>query len=348
MKRIIILLVTIISLSGWSFAQVIDMNTEGQGGVDLKKTGQTTMNFLQVGVSTKASGLADAYTALSSGVESIFTNPAGLSEMTSEYEAFVSSTQWFADIKYLAGAAAWNGGNLGVFGLSFIVVDYGSIKGTSLLSNDAAGTDPNGYTLTGDVPNVGAYSFGLTYVKEVSTKFSMGGTVKYVGQQLGQLVDANGVSDNNKHTWSFDLGIKYYPGIESLRLGMSMRNFSTFVHYQNLNAKASLPLTFALGLGMNLMDVINKDMAQKHALMLSAEFVHPNNYTDRVCAGLEYTFDDMISLRGGYETNHDILSWASGIGVKQTVGGLTFDINYSYSNTEYFDGVNRFSLNVAF
>ena len=347
MKRIIILIVTIISISGWSYAQ-IDMNTEGQGGVDLKKTGQTTMNFLQVGVSTKASGLADAYTALSRGVESIFTNPAGLTEMDSEFEAFVSSTQWFADIKYLAGAAAWNGGDIGVFGLSFIVVDYGSIKGASLIPSTSAGSDPNGYTLTGDVPNVGAYSFGLSYVKAVSTKFSMGGTVKYVGQQLGQLIDANGTSDNNKSTLSFDLGIKYFPGIESLRMGMSMRNFSTFLYYQNPNAKFSLPLTFAVGLGMNVMDVINKDISKEHALMLSAEFVHPNNYTDRICAGVEYTFNDMISLRGGYETNHDVLSWASGVGVKQTLGGVTFDINYSYSNTEYFDGVNRFSLNIAF
>ena len=348
MKRIIILLVTIISLSGWSFAQVIDMNTEGQGGVDLKKTGQTTMNFLQVGVSTKASGLADAYTALSSGVESIFTNPAGLSEMTSEYEAFVSSTQWFADIKYLAGAAAWNGGNLGVFGLSFIVVDYGSIKGTSLLSNDAAGTDPNGYTLTGDVPNVGAYSFGLTYVKAVSTKFSIGGTVKYVGQNLGQLTDAdyNAISDNNAHKFAFDMGVKYFPGIESLRLGMSIRNFSTFVQYQNF--ESPLPVSFAVGLGMNLMDLINKDISTEHALVISSEFVHPNDYTDRVNTGLEYTFMNMVSLRAGYETNHDVLNWSGGIGLGTSLGSSRIEIDYSYSHTKYFDGVNRFALNVGF
>ncbi|MEG8946936.1 hypothetical protein [Rosettibacter firmus] len=35
-------------------------------------------------------------------------------------------------------------------------------------------------------------------------------------------------------------------------------------------------------------------------------------------------------------------------GIKQSIGGIKFDINYSYSATEYFDGVNRFSLSIAF
>jgi len=349
MKRIIILIVSIISVSGWSlFAQGIDMKTEGQGGVGLKKTGQTTMNFLQIGVSPKASGLGAAYTSLSRGVESIFANPAGLTEMTSQFEAFVSSTQWFADIKYLSGALAWNADEWGAFGFSFVIVDYGSITQTTLIPSTAAGTDPLGYTKLGEVKNVGAYSIGFSYVRQISTKFSIGGTAKYVGQQLGQVMLTDGLSDIQKHTWAFDMGVKYFTGIESLRLGMSMRNFSTPIYYQSASAKFTLPMTFAVGLGMNIMDLINKDMSKEHQLMLSAEFVHPNNYTDRICTGFEYTFSDMVSLRAGYETNHDVLSWAGGVGVKQSIGGILFDINYSYSDTEYFDGVNRFSINIAF
>lgn len=347
MKRIILLIIVIISVTGWSVKAQIDMKTEGQGGVDLKKTGQTTFNFLQIPVSPKSSGLGNAFTALSSGVESIFDNPAGLTEMNSQFEFFVSSTQWFADIKYLAGALAWNGGDYGVVGLSFVVVDYGTIKGAALIPSSSAGSDPNGYILTGDVKNVGAYSFGLSYVKKISNKFSIGGTMKLAGQQLGQSIDQTGsVTDNNKSKLVFDMGVKYYPGFESLRLGMSMRNFSTFVKYQSFSSP--LPITFAVGLGMNVMDLINKDLSNDHAVLVSAEFVHPNNYTDRIHAGVEYTFMNMVSLRGGYETNHDVLSWSGGVGVKQTFNGISFDINYSYSNTEYFDGINRFSLSVGF
>lgn len=347
MKILIKLILLLISVSTINLmAQDIDMKTTGQGGIDLKQTGQTSMNFLLIGVSPRASGLGNAYTAISKGVESVFANPAGLTEMTNEFEAFISSTQWFADIKYLAGALAWNGEEYGAVALSFVVVDYGDIRETMLVPK--AGTGTENYIITGNnISNVGAYSFGLTYVKEISTKFSIGGTVKYVGQQLGQLVDAAGVrTDNNATKWAFDMGVKYYPGFESLRLGMSIRNFSTFVKYQSF--QSPLPLSFALGVGANVMDFINKDLANDHAVLVSTEFVHPNNYTDRVNMGLEYTFMNMVSLRTGYETNQDVVGWSMGIGVKQNLGGIDLGIDFSYSQTEYFNGVNRFSLNMAF
>ena len=343
MKLLIKIIAFIISLGSMNLLAQ-DIGSLGQNSSNVKLTGQSSMTFLQIGVSPKAAALGDAYTAVSQGVESVFFNPAGLTEMNSQFQAFVSSTQWFADIKYLAGAIGYNSGDYGAFALSFIVVDYGTIKGTSLVP--AASTGAN-YTLTGDVKNVGAYSFGLTYVKAVSTKFAIGGTVKYVGQQLGQLTDANGnTSDNNANKLAFDMGVKYFPGIESLRLGMSIRNFSTFVQYQNF--ESPLPLAFSVGLGMNLMDLINKDMAKEHQLVLSSEFVHPNDYTDRVNTGLEYTFMNLVSLRAGYETNHDILSWSGGIGLGTSLAGTRIDVDYSYSHTNYFDGVNRFALKVGF
>ena len=343
MKLLIKIIAFILSLGSMNLLAQ-DIGSLGQNSSNVKLTGQSSMTFLQIGVSPKAAALGDAYTAVSQGVESVFFNPAGLTEMNSQFQAFVSSTQWFADIKYLAGAIGYNSGDYGAFALSFIVVDYGTIKGTSLVP--AASTGAN-YTLTGDVKNVGAYSFGLTYVKAVSTKFAIGGTVKYVGQQLGQLTDANGnTSDNNANKVAFDMGVKYFPGIESLRLGMSIRNFSTFVQYQNF--ESPLPLAFSVGLGMNLMDLINKDMSKEHALVLSSEFVHPNDYTDRVNTGIEYTFMNLVSLRAGYETNHDILSWSGGIGLGTSLAGTRIDVDYSYSQTKYFDGVNRFALKVGF
>ncbi len=347
MKRKIIYIIITISVSALSLFAQTDLNGIGQSGVDLKKTGQTTFNFLQIPVSPKASAMGNTSTALSQGVESIFSNPAGLPEMATDFEFFVSSTQWIADIKYLAGAVAWNAGNYGSFGLSLIAVDYGTIEGAVLVPSGQVGSNPLGYTPTGDIKNVGAYSFGLTYVKPVNTQFAIGGTVKYVMQQLGQNVGAEGnVSNNTASKIAFDLGIKYYPGIESLRLGMSMRNFSTNVRYQSFSSP--LPLAFSVGLGMNLMDLINKDISNDNALIISSEFIHPNDYTDRVNTGIEYTFMNLVSLRAGYETNHDILSWSSGIGLGTSIGDSRIEIDYSYSHAKYFDAVNRFAISVGF
>jgi len=344
MKLIIKILALIISLSCINLLAQ-DIGSLGQNGANIKQTGQASMTFLQVGLVPKAAAMGDAYTALSKGVESVFFNPAGLTEMDNQFEAFVSSTQWFADIKYLAGAIGYNAGSYGSMAFSFMVVDYGQIKGTSLVPYESTGSA--NYTLTGDVPNVGAYSFGLTYVKAISTKFSIGGSAKLVGQQLGQLTHLDGsMTDNNASKLAFDLGIKYFPGIESLRLGMSIRNFSTFVQYQSFSSP--LPVLFSVGLGMNLMDVINKDVSKDHALVLSSEFVHPNDYTDRVNTGLEYTFMNMISVRTNYISNHDILTWSGGIGLGTSFGGTRIDIDYSYSHLRDFNAVNRFSLKVGF
>ncbi|HKJ80845.1 MAG TPA: PorV/PorQ family protein [Ignavibacteriaceae bacterium] len=342
MKLTIICIAFIISLGSLPILAQ-DGNSLGQSGANIKQTGQASMTFLLVGVSPKAAAMGEAYTALSRGVESVFYNPAGLTEMDSKYQAFVSSTQWFADIKYLAAAIGYNAGDLGAFAFSFITVDYGKIKGTALVPGSGGGFD---YVLTGDVPNVGAYSFGLTYVKAISTKFSIGGTVKYVGQQLGQLTDGTGTHDNNASKLVFDLGVKYIPGIESLRLGMSIRNFSTFVQYQNF--QSPLPLVFSVGLGMNIMDVIDKTISTNHSLILSSEFVHPNDYTERVNTGIEYTFMKTVSLRAGYESNQDIFGWSGGLGFEHSIDGTALEIDYSYSTTQYFNGVNRFSLSVNF
>ena len=195
MKRIFVVVVMILCLASLQMIAQVDMGTYGQGGVNLKQAGQTTMNFLQVSVSPRAAGMGAAYTSMAEGVESVFSNPAGLTEMDSRFEGFVSSTQWFADIKYLAGALAWNAKEYGVIALSAEVVDYGTIKGTAFVPKSSTGTE--NYILTGNVPNVGAYVFGLTYVKAISNEFAIGGSVKYAGQQLGQLVDAFGVACDN-------------------------------------------------------------------------------------------------------------------------------------------------------
>ena len=76
--------------------------------VSLNKVGQSTMNFLTVGTSARASALGEAYTALGSGSEAMFYNPAGITDLKGTGDVIVNYTQWIADIKYLSGAATYN------------------------------------------------------------------------------------------------------------------------------------------------------------------------------------------------------------------------------------------------
>jgi hypothetical protein len=315
--------------------------------VNMKKTGQSSMAFLQVSVIPEATALGDAYTAVGEGIISLFYNPAGLAEMESEYEAFVSTVNWIADIRYFAGGIGWNLQSYGAVGLSILAVDYGDIIETTLISSDQAGIDQLGYRETGRmVDNLGAYAVGLGYARNITTNFKVGASFRYALHQLGQSQLTSGLKDNNMGRIVMDMGVKYYTPLKSLRMGMSMRNFAKSVKYEEITTY--LPLTFSFGLAMDLMDVIQPGLSENNTLLASVEMSHPNNYTERVHMGLDYTYRSILSLQVGYVTNHDVSGLSLGFGISADLLGVAAEINYSYSKMDLFDDVNRFAVLFAF
>jgi hypothetical protein len=340
-KNIIVIVYVLLFLS----VQCLWSQTR-EAGTSLKKKGTTTFNFLQVGVVPEAVALGEAYTSIGTGVRSMFYNPAGLSEMTNKFEVFVSSMEWIADIQYFASAAAWNAGEYGTIGVNFLTVDYGDIIGTEVLSEAEAATHPLGYIETGLVDNVGAYAFGVSYAKRITNDFMVGLNVRYAAQQLGQGIVNNSMRKNEESNFVFDLGVRYYTPIKSFRFAMSIRNFSSSVKYEEISFQ--LPFTFTVGVAMDVMNLIYPDHDGNSSILTTAEFSHPNNYTERIHLGIEYNIMDIFSLRGGYITNHDIAGLSLGVGIKADIMNTSASINYTYSAMEIFDDVNRFSVSFAF
>lgn len=320
--------------------------TPSQAQVNMKKVGQSTMGFLQVGVSARAASLGNAYTALGTGAESIFYNPAGIADQAATFSGFASITQWIADISYYGGSATWRISNIGVFGAHFLSVDYGTVHGTRLLTVQEAGVNPLGYEETGNV-NMGAYSVGLSYARQISDRFTMGGTLSLASQRLGENEISGSTRENSVTKVVANFGLRYYPGLtESFRISMYMRNFSNNVTYEEV--ATSLPLILSMGVAMDLFDATGSSSSRSSSLLLSTEFMHVNNYTERVNVGLEYGFAGLFFLRGGYEFNYDLAGLSAGFGVVPTINGTDLHISYAYSDFDLFKGVHRFSLNVDF
>ncbi len=314
--------------------------------VDLNKTAQSTMNFLLVGTSPKASAMGEAYTAAGSGSESIFYNPAGIARSSGTFDININYARWIADINYLSGGATWNMNNMGVIGIHLLTVDYGTINGTSLIYESEKDLYPLGYKDNGTVSNVGAYSVGLTYAKSISQEFSIGVTAKIAGQNLGQNLMENGMKDNNAAKLVFDAGIHYLTSYNDFRFGMSIRNFSSNLKREEIDEQ--LPLVFSLGAAIDLMKVIDAELAQDNPVTLAVDFLHQNNYSERVNLGIEYKMLNMISLRGGYQTNRDLASWSGGVGFNTSINDYDIEVNYSYSQMEIFDDVSRISIIFTF
>jgi ABC-type multidrug transport system fused ATPase/permease subunit len=302
---------------------------------DMKKIAQAGMQFLKIDGTARGAAMAGAMTVDAFNASAVFYNPASLSWLESDFDIMANNTRWIADISYNHIAAAYSLESIGTFALSGVFTDYGDIERTQL-SGD-------GYVSKGNI-NVGAYSFGLSYARNLMDNFSIGGTVKYVNQELGtSVMNDDSEKENKVDGWAFDFGTVFYPGWESFRFGISIRNFSR--EYQYEQESFELPLTFTIGAAMNMFDFVE---LEDQSLLLSIDAVHPRDYTERVHFGLEYQFMQLVSVRAGYKTNHDIEGLSGGLGVNFEFSGIGARVDYAYSDIQYFDAVHRVSAGFSF
>ena len=320
-----IILITILLLVTGSFAE--------------EKLAQTGFQFLSVATDARAGAMGDAMTSLELGSASLYFNPAGLARMDGRFELLANQNKWIADITYNSYAVSYNpaGGRYGVFGLSFVSVDYGDVEGTMVWANE------QGYIDT-EIMNPTAFSAGLGYAKSLTDKFAVGGQIKYAGQQLGKSMTTLGedsliVKKNLAFATAVDFGTLYRTGFKSLVFGMSVRNFSNEIKFEK--EAFQLPLTFRLGLSMDLMDLLPD--IPGHSLLLSVDASHPRSYPEQLMVGLQYGLQETLFLRLGYEGNRDENDISFGFGLSRF--GMSFD--YAYTPYGVFDNVQRMTLRFA-
>ena len=64
--------------------------------------------------------------------------------------------------------------------------------------------------------------------------------------------------------------------------------------------------------------------------------------------GVEYIFNDIIALRGGYRINRDVEKLFYGIGINIPLSGVNFAVDYGLASFEELDYVHIFSATIAF
>jgi hypothetical protein len=310
------------------------------------KLAQTGLKFLSVGADARASGLGDAITALEGNSTSMFYNPSGMARQNSFVDISFSNTKWIADIDYMHASisVAPEEGLYGVFGVSIASVDYGEFKRTIRGSTEEY-IDLGTFSPT-------AIAVGLGYAKALSDKFSVGGNIKYVYQDLGSghvvAINTSGGYDTQSfdiNVMAFDFGVLYKTGFKSLTFGMSLRNFSQEIEY--IEESFQLPLTFKIGLSMNMLDIMELEK-DEHSFLLSVDASHPRDYKEQLHIGGEYTFMNILSLRAGYVSPTDEQGINFGAGLKHSFVGFNFGVDYSYLDFGVFDNVNRFSINISY
>jgi hypothetical protein len=309
------------------------------------KLAQTGFNFLDVSSDAKAGAMGDAVTSLSGYRGALSHNPATMGEMPTLLNVNFNMNTWIADIKYLslnAIVSPWSG-DYGVIGLSFQSVDYGDVLGTMVYNN------ANGYIDT-EIMNPSALAIGIGYAKMISDRFGIGGQVRFAYQSLGKSVIPNVYNNtlqtkqNIANAIAIDFGTIYKTGIKSLAFGMSIRNFSKEVKFEDEGFQ--LPLIFSVGISANVLDFFELS-GPEQSFILSCDVTHPRSHPEQLKIGAEYQFMKLIALRGGYITNNSEDDITFGLGVTTSGLGISsadIEVDYSYTPFGKLGNVQRFTV----
>jgi hypothetical protein len=306
-----------------------------------QKLAQTGFQFLTVVSDAQAAGMGTAVNSLSFGSSSLFFNPAGMADMTTSFDVAVSDNRWIAGIHHNTLSMAfrpWDG-RYGVLGFTAQSVDYGdNIYGTVTVPESQ---NAQGYLDTGILdPN--ALSLGVGYAKMLNDRFSVGGQVRMVRQDFGDVTvpfdsTTRTLERFKKNPVAFDFGTRFKTGFKSIVFSMSVRNFSQEVKY--LQESFELPMVFTLGICADLMDWISIG-GSKQSAILSIDAKHDRSHAEQVCVGLDYQLMKTLSCRIGYISNNDENAWTYGLGI--SLGGLIVD--YAYAPYGVWNNVQRMTV----
>lgn len=321
------------------------------------RAGTNAAPELLIPVGAKYIGMGGAAISNVSGMDAIYWNPAGLDRWDNRAGAMFSQMTYIADIDLSYAAVAANFGGLGTVGLSFKSLAFGDIN---ITTEDA----PDG---TGAVFSPQYITVGLTYSRSLTDRVAVGANMKLISETIDR-VGATGVA--------FDIGVQYQNlgDINGLSVGVALKNLGPGMkfdgngllrkadpvdvsrstsYYKVVAGTDELPSTMDIGVGYRT------TIMEKNTIDFQTTFVNHNYDNDYINVGLEYSFDNMFFLRGGYAyaagnekditgASPHIFGLALGAGLKYDFGGVEVGLDYAYRDVEYFSGNNVFTLTLGF
>jgi long-subunit fatty acid transport protein len=294
------------------------------------KVGTTGLNFLELGVSARAMGMAEAFTAGVTDASAVYYNPAGLPYVYGR-EVMFTHISMPAGINYEFASAVFPVESFsGVIGIGVYSLNTGDILYTDY--SYPYGVDNFGnkqYFSAGDI------AVSLSYGRFLTDKFSLGFTAKYIREDL-ELESASG--------WAADVGTCYNSGYRNFKIAMAITNFGPDFKYDISDAQPfPLPMNFKFGASIDFVST------ESHLVIVAAEGSHPADNLEKYNFGLEYWFRDRFSLRIGERFNYDSDGLTAGAGMRLPVGeDIDLTVDYAYQDFGWLTQVHRFSFGLGF
>jgi hypothetical protein len=314
------------------------------------KVGTSAAPFLGIPIGPRAHAMGGAYIAAVNDVTAAFWNPGALSRINGT-EVTVSHANWLlgTDLNWIGLNV--NMSTFGTLAFSITQLDYGKEEETTV-------TEPEG---TGRYWDAQDMAFALSYARNFTDRFSLGGSVKYIHQAI---------ANETASTMAVDLGLLYFTGMKGLRLAMSISNYGGKMrmdgkdllvkydidpdntgHNETLVARKKtedwpLPIFFRVGAAMDVVQI------SENRLTIAVDALHPTDNVESVNLGAEYSWRETVALRGGYKSlflEESIEGLTLGAGLQYAIPNLgKFRIDYSYADFSILGDVQTFALTVIF
>lgn len=320
------------------------------GEQTITKVGTTAAQFLKLGVGARPISLGGAFVAEANDLSALYWNPAGLARLNGS-SLQLALTDYLAGVDYSFAGFGTNLGNAGVLAASLIFLDSGTMQ---VRTEEM----PEG---TGEEFNVRNFALQVSYGKALTDKFSVGTTVKYIQESIWH---------SSASAIAFDIGVLFTTPYENLRLGANMANFGPkmrmqgrdilfsedpdpqqqgnveIVNAQYLTDAHPLPLIFKIGLAW---DAVN---LPDHSVVLLTDASHPNDNSEYINVGMEYTFRDLLSLRTGMknllETDGEQgLTFGAGLNFRLD-RALRIRFDYAYADFGRLEETHWLTLDLSF
>jgi hypothetical protein len=319
---------------------------------DVSKTGTDAATFLEIPVGATAVGMGGAFVSYANDATSLYWNPSACALLT-QNNFTVSHTNWIADTKFDFGGVVIPLAGFGVLGLGITSLSMADMKVRTV-------EQPEG---TGEYFSAGDIAAGLSYARQLTDRFAIGFTAKYIQESIWH-ESANAFALDAGTTFKTDL-------FGGLTIGATISNFGTKMQMAGRDTRQfiridptkqgsndqiptdvemdswDLPLLFQFGISTNVLKMEN------YRWTVAADALHPSDDFESVNIGTEFSYHDVLFLRGGYQSlfldqHEGGLSLGVGVVSGSIMNAVAVKFDYAYRDMGRLEGVHVFSVCAQF
>lgn len=327
------------------------------------RQGTRGANFLELGIGARANAMAGAIASVIEGPESWYWNPAGAAGVE-QFALSATHANLYAGLdithNFFGAALPFLGG---VVGVSFNSLNSGDLE-------RATEVDPFGDPLVGRTFEWTSSAIGLGYARRLTDRLDLGAQVKYISE---------GITDARIQWVGVDLGTQFRTGIYGLTIGAAIANvgpssvmsgtllrrqvdedeFEPTITKVNLQTEETeLPTLFRFSVGTDLYGQAGSVLGQgngQHRLVGDVTFNDAIDTDLQMAVGAEYTFANIVSLRGGKRFYNDdratgtrgLYGLSGGLGARLPLGGRALRFDYAYTSLGDLENVQVFSFELG-